>query len=129
LDERAGVKVIGLDDTIKGLKLLGASAKEMSDVGYVISREVATRARSLAPSRTGALRTSIVAARTNKGARLQTRKPLVYAAPIHWGWPSRNIRPNVFMLKAIGSRPAIYNRYQVELNKLIAKYNTGKVTK
>jgi hypothetical protein len=129
LDERGGVKVIGLDDTIKGLKLLGASAKEISDVGYVISREVATRARSLAPSRTGALRTSIVAARTNKGARLQTRKPLVYAAPIHWGWPSRNIRPNVFMLKAIGSRPAIYNRYQVELNKLIAKYNTGKVTK
>jgi hypothetical protein len=129
LDERGGVKVIGLDDTIKGLKLLGASAKEISDVGYVISREVATRARSLAPSRTGALRASIVAARTNKGARLQTRKPLLYAAPIHWGWPSRNIRPNVFMLKAIGSRPAIYNRYQVELNKLIAKYNTGKVTK
>ena len=129
MDERGGVRVIGLDDTIKGLKLLGASAKEISDVGYVISREVATRARSLAPSRTGALRSSIVAARTQKGARLQTRKPLVYAAPIHWGWPSRNIRPNVFMLKAIGSRPAIYNRYQVELNKLIQKYNTGKVTR
>lgn len=129
MDERGGVKVIGLDDTIKGLKLLGASAKEISNVGYEISREVATRARSLAPSRTGALRTSIVAARTNKGARLQTRKPLLYAAPIHWGWPSRNIRPNVFMLKAIGSRPAIYNRYQVELNKLILKYNNGKVAK
>ena len=129
MDTRGGVRVIGLDDTIKGLKLLGASAKEISDVGYQLSKEVAIRARALAPSRTGALRQSIVAARTQKGARLQTRKPLVYAAPIHWGWPKRNIRPNVFMLKAIGSRSAIYNRYQVRLNELIRKYNNGKVAK
>lgn len=98
-------------------------------MGYTLSKEVAARARNLAPSRTGALKASIAAARTVKGTRVQTRKSLVYAAPIHWGWAKRSIKPNVFMLKAIGSRSAIYNRYQTELNKLIKKYNSGKVAK
>ena len=129
MDTRGGVKVTGLDDTIKGLRKLGASDKEIQEVGYTLSKEVAARARSLAPSRTGALAGSIVAAKTVKGARIQTRKPLLYAAPIHWGWPRRNIKPNVFMLKAIGSREVIYNRYAAALNQLIKKYNNGKATK
>ena len=61
------------------------------------------------------------------GANVYTRKPIVYAAPIHWGWPKRNIKPNVFMLKAIGSRRAIFDEYRDKLNELIAKYNSSKV--
>lgn len=135
----SAVKVIGLDGTIKALKAIGTPTRAISAAGLESANIVAGEARSIAPARTGNLRSTIRPGRTQYGASIQAGgNQAVYAKPIHWGWlrdrktaralasPKgyilRGIKPNPFLAKALGyKRQEVLDAYRRNLNNLIAE--------
>ena len=133
----AGVKIIGLDSTIKALHAIGTPTKALSAAGLESARIVVGAAKPLAPSRSGKLRSSIKGIRTKYGAAVRAGGPgLEYSRPIHWGWfrdsktsralasskgyIDRNIMPNPFLARALGyNRQRVIDTYRDNMNKLI----------
>jgi hypothetical protein len=125
--EPAGVKVKGYKEAIRALQRIGVPAAEIKAAGTQAGELVANEARGLVPVKTGALRNSIrVSKALNKvsvSAGNNTRVP--YANPIHWGWFKRNIKPQPFFIKALGTtRDEVYQNYYRSLGKLIASQST-----
>jgi hypothetical protein len=125
--EPAGVKVKGYKEAIRALQRIGVPAAEIKAAGTQAGELVANEARGLAPVRTGALRNSIRVSRAlnrvSVSAGNNTRVP--YANPIHWGWFKRNIKPQPFFIKALGTtRDEVYRNYYRSLDKLIASQST-----
>lgn len=132
-----GIKILGLDETVKALQAIGTPTKAISAAGVESARIVAQAAAPLVESRTGRLRTSIKALRTKRGAAVQAGGPgLEYSKPIHWGWfrdyktaraqaspkgyINRNIKPNPFLARALGyNRQEVIDTYRKNMNKLI----------
>jgi hypothetical protein len=128
MSDVSGIKVEGLKDLNKALRLIGIPAKEMNAAakraGQVVLRESVT----LVPVRTGALRNSIKLSATNKGIAIRAGNDgrVPYANPIHWGWFKRNIKPQPFFVKALGyTRQEIYENYYREVDALIKSKSTG----
>ena len=122
MSDTSGIKVEGLKDLNKALRLIGIPAKEMNAAakraGQVVLRESVT----LVPVRTGALRNSIKLSATTKGISIRAGNEgkVRYANPIHWGWFKRHIKPQPFFTKALGyTRQEIYENYYREVDALI----------
>jgi hypothetical protein len=125
----SGVKVAGLNDAIKALRIVGVPDAEIKRAGQESGEAVANEARSLVPVRTGKLRSTIRVGKALKkitvsaGNNRQSGVP--YANPIHWGWFKRNIAPQPFFSKAIGiTRDEVYNNYLRQLDRLLDKQKT-----
>lgn len=99
-------QISGFDDEVKK-----AGRGELRSVYMGAARVVEIAAKSEAPARSGKLRGSIRSQATVRGAKVVAGGgKLVYAAPIHWGWPSRPnkarrirggpIKPNKFLMRA-----------------------------
>ena len=131
-----GIKVQGLNRSIRALKELGVPADEIKRAGSESGELVASEARKLVPVRTGRLRNSIRVSKAlrkvtiSAGNNRKSRSGVPYANPIHWGWFKRNIKPQPFFTKALGiTRDEVYRNYYDQLDKLIAKQTTkGKIT-
>lgn len=127
MSNTSGIKVKGLRSSIKALQAIGIDAKDIKSAGNEAGEIVAREARTLAPVRTGALRNTI---RTSKALNKVTvsagnngRVP--YANPIHWGWFKRNIKPQPFFVKALGTtRDEVYQNYYRSINRLIETNST-----
>jgi hypothetical protein len=125
--EPTGIKVKGLNQSIRALRAIGVPDAEIKAAGTQSGELVANQARSLVPVKTGKLRNSI---RVSKALRKVTisagnNKGIPYANPIHWGWFKRNIKPQPFFIKALGlTRDEVYQNYYKELDKLIASKST-----
>lgn len=89
------VRVVGADTLADGLAIVLREVPKMEprEVGRIILQ--AARART--PVDTGKLRASGLAS----GMDVTFHAP--YAAPIHWGWRRRNIKPNPFLTKGTES--------------------------
>jgi hypothetical protein len=128
-----GIKVQDLKYVLGALKQIGVPTAEVSAAAQEAANIVASTARTLVPTRTGALRNTI-------RAKKQARKVLVsagnntrvpYANPIHWGWfydknnfIKKNILPQPFFAKALGlTRNEVYKTYFLNINKLYNKYS------
>jgi hypothetical protein len=49
---------------------------------------------------------------------------VLYAGPIHFGWPARNIQPNPFIYEVLdGRRQEVYALYADRISQLIVKYD------
>lgn len=96
------VKFIGLKKTIRALEQAGAKTDDLKDLMHRIGGVVVSAARPLAPrGPTGRLAASIRANRAKSSAVIMAGSArLRYVAPIHWGWPARNIRPQQFLVQA-----------------------------
>jgi HK97 gp10 family phage protein len=133
------IKIVGLNETIKALKAIGTPTRAISKAGKKGAAIVASEARSIAPSRTGNLRSTIKTQVGQFGSSILAGGPsALYGNAIHWGWlrdrktaraiasPKgyilRGIKPNPFLAKALGyKRQEILDIYRIELNKLIAE--------
>jgi hypothetical protein len=98
-DRGPRVRVRGLAEAQRDLRktdqeLAGEIRKGLKGAAEV----VAAGARVRAPHRSGRLAASIKPSATNRAVAI--RSSLVYAQPIHWGWPKRNIKPNRFIERA-----------------------------
>jgi HK97 gp10 family phage protein len=133
----AGVKVKNLREVTKALKAVGVPNDAIKKAGKESGELVASEARSLAPVRTGALRSSIRVGATARGKvtvsagnNRSSRSAVPYANPIHWGWFKRNIKPQPFFITALGyTRDEIFRNYFSQMDKLIKEeYAKAKIT-
>ena len=70
------------------------------------------------PYDSGRLRRSMKHRATSSEATLESNVP--YAAPIHWGWPARNIPPQPFVYDTmVKNRDKIINKVVSELQRKI----------
>jgi hypothetical protein len=106
-------EVQGLTRLVSTLRKAGADLTDLKDANAAAGRTVADWASVTAPRRSGALGSSVRAARRVSGARVLGGGAAVpYAGPIHWGWPARNIEAQPFISKAAQStEPAWVQTY------------------
>ena len=101
MSTETGIRIAGLDELARSMKRAGQDIDELKDAHWRASEIVARAASSLAPRRSGKLAGSIRSTRQVKRARVQAgRASVPYAAPIHWGWPARNIDASMFVTRA-----------------------------
>jgi hypothetical protein len=82
-------------------RTLHDAADELADLSAANARAgdtVLGAARGRAPKRSGALAGSLFPVATPGGVRIGAR--VVYAGPVHWGWPARSIAANPFLSEA-----------------------------
>lgn len=103
---RRNVEVVGLDDVIRDLRRFDNLTKQdikgaHKDAAEPVKRE----ALQLVPKRSGKLAGTLRTAGLASGGRVRAGLGRVpYAGPIHFGWPSRNIRPQPFLFDALDAR-------------------------
>ena len=105
------------------MKRAGADIDELKDAHTRAAQIVATYAAQIAPRRSGRLAGSIRTAKQVKRARVVAgRASVPYAAPIHWGWPSRNIAAQPFMSDAAQATESEWvNAYMADVQKALDK--------
>lgn len=93
-----GIQVQGTRQLRKSLRAAGDDLAELKQA-HARAAEIAARASSdLAPVRSGALKQTIRSSGTKTAGIVRSgTKRVPYAAPIHWGWFKRGIRPNLFI--------------------------------
>lgn len=96
------VEVKGLTDTLKALDMAGADAQDMRELMHSTGNIIASAARPLAPVKTGRMAATIRAGRgkTKAVIRAGTRSRTPYAGVVHYGWPQKNIRESMFLVRA-----------------------------
>ena len=98
---QTGVKVTGAAELRRALRRMGDDLADLKAVHREASEMVAGEARSGAPVLTGRLRKTIRSGATKTRAYVSAgRKAVPYAAPIHFGWPARNIEAQPFLYDA-----------------------------
>lgn len=115
------LKIDGARELRAALKKAGASVTELKAAHAKVAQIVADQAADRAPARSGRLRASIRGSGTNTAAIVRAGRAAVpYAAPIHWGWPRRHIRPNPFIYTAAEhTQPAWEIQYLAAIEYLI----------
>jgi hypothetical protein len=124
-----GIKIVGLNKTIRELRSLEGIDPELKKIGLESAQIVVNRARPLTPVRTGRLQGSIKASPVLRGAVVKAgnKGKLAYAAPIHWGWPARNITGMPFITAALRyTKAQVLDTYEKGLQKLINHRGLGR---
>ena len=117
------VRVMGARELRRALKKAGENMSELRTAHKNAGLTVANAARGRAPRRTGRLDASVKSKPTTTKARVGSN--LVYAAPIHWGWPDRNISPNPWLWSAAKETEATWIAdYEREIQAIIRKVET-----
>ena len=103
------VSVEGLSRLRATLAEAGAQLDDLKAAHAAAAQFVADTAAARAPVRTGALANSIRSSGTKRAGVIRAgNKAVPYAGPIHWGWPSRNIKANRFMTDAAATTEAAW---------------------
>ena len=124
MPKRAAVEVEGARQLRKALTELGDDAVDdlkvvnMEGVDIVLA-EALTRV----PVRSGRLYETVRGSATKTRGTIRAGfKKVPYAGPIHFGWPARNIEPNLFLYDAVDERRAeVIAVYKKNIGKLIKK--------
>lgn len=93
-----GVRIEGLAKLTKEMKDVGIDINDLHQAFGQIARDAAEEMRRHVPQRSGNLARTIKPGRTKNRAVVSIgSKRVVYAAPINYGWPKRNIKPAGFI--------------------------------
>ena len=124
------VKIEGLSKLQRDLRKLSTDALDLNKEEFLetnkrVAEIIIGDSKKYVPVLTGALAQSVRNASTKKSAKVRAGNVGVpYAGPIHFGWPSRGIRPNPFFYDAIDNRrDEVRDRYVDLVDKLTIKYN------
>ena len=127
---RDAIKVEGLSKVQRDLRKLSTDALDLNKTEFLetnkqVAEIVINETKKYVPILSGALAAAIRNASTKKSAKIRVGNVGVqYAGPIHFGWPSRSIRPNPFIYDAIDSRrEEVRDRYDNLVEHLIKKYD------
>lgn len=117
------IQVTGLKELVAECKAVSkALPKELAAINKDAAAALVPIARGLCPHVTGDLASSIRAGATARSGTIKAggTKGVLYAPPIHWGWPSRNISPQPFLMEALqGNVLAISERYEKNLQTFL----------
>jgi hypothetical protein len=124
------VKIEGLSKLQRDLRKLSTDALDLNKEEFLetnkrVAEIIIGESKKYVPVLTGALAQSVRNASTKKSAKVRAGNVGVpYAGPIHFGWPSRGIRPNPFFYDAIDNRRnEVRDRYVDLVDKLTMKYD------
>lgn len=121
------LRIEGLRETLRDLRQLSKDARDdMKETHRNAGEVVASLARTLAPSRTGQLSKTIRSNPTQRQGRVSIGRgvSVPYAAPIHFGWPARRIKPQPFVYDALDNRrDEIFRLYDERIGLLIREHN------
>lgn len=127
---RDAIKVEGLSKVQRDLRKLSTDALDLNKTEFLetnkqVAEIVINETKKYVPILSGALAAAIRNASTKKSAKIRVGNATVqYAGPIHFGWPSRSIRPNPFIYDAIDSRrDEVRDRYDNLVEHLVKKYD------
>jgi len=117
----AGVRVTGLNETVRALQRLGVEVDDIKDVMADIAAEGARLAGQYAPRRSGRLAATVRGNRAKGKAVVTAGKAKVpYAGAINYGWPGRGIKGRFFMQKADEAlAPEAVKRLEAGIDRLI----------
>lgn len=117
------IYVVGLRQLRRQLTEAADDFADLKDANRRSAEIVADEASRRAPVASGKLRSDIRISATKKTGIVRAgRKAIPYAAPIHWGWPARGIRPNLFASKAAkATEPEWVAEYERRMNEIIDK--------
>lgn len=117
----AGVRVTGLNETVRALQRLGVEVDDIKDVMADIAAEGARLAGQYAPRRSGRLAASVRGNRAKGKAVVTAGKAKVpWAGPVNYGWPARGIKGRFFMQKADQAlAPEAVRRLEAGIDRLI----------
>lgn len=96
------IDVDGADRVARGLR---RAAGDLGELGEPAADAAARLAARLAPVLTGRLRASISSNAAGPAGRVHVG--VVYAAPIHYGWPARGISPQPYADADLLTAPAV----------------------
>jgi hypothetical protein len=82
-------------ETRRALRRMGDRATDLEPADTAAGEMVLAEARRQAPKKSGELARSLELVPTRPGVMVTT--DLVYAGPIHYGWPRRNIEAQPFL--------------------------------
>ena len=119
----ARIQVEGAAELQRAMKRMGADLKDLTKVNRAASDIVAQDARVGAPRLTGALSRTIKPGARKTVGYVQAGSRLVpYAGPIHFGWPRRNIEPQLFLYDALESRrDQVVDVYEKRVSELVRR--------
>jgi hypothetical protein len=87
----SGVKVEGARALRRALREAGDDLSDLKDIHFQVAQFVAEVAYGTAPRRSGDLAETIRPNASKTRARVAAgNSKVVYAGPIHWGWPARS---------------------------------------
>jgi len=117
------VQVEGATEFRRALKVMGADLKEFTKINKAAAEIVARRARQNAPRKSGKLAGAIKAgARQTRGFVSAGKKAVPYAGPIHYGWPTRNIEAQPFLLDAVDdTRDEVVDQYERMIADMVVR--------
>jgi hypothetical protein len=120
---RSLVKVEGARELRATLKAAGDSFADLKAANAAAAGIVAPVAAGRAPVRTGRLAATVRPAGTKVAAIIRAGRAAVpYAGPIEFGWPSRNIEPQGFIVPAArDTEPQWTEVYWAAINRIIAR--------
>lgn len=117
----ATVEVTGLRQFVRAMEAKGAALADLKAAMQATGEMIAQTARPLTNPQTGRLAGSVRPSKTKNKAVVRAggaRTP--HAAPQHFGWPRRNIRPKLFLYKAADQRrDQILTKFHQEIAKAI----------
>jgi hypothetical protein len=121
----AAVRIKGLNEVTRNLKMFGATAEDLKEANSLISRKVASDAAANAPVKTGKLANSVRGNRQQRKASIIAGSASVkYAGVIEYGYPKRNIAARAFLRRAgWDNQSFIIEQYEKNINSIIRKYN------
>ena len=123
------VRVEGGRELRRKFREVGDDMTDLKDLHKELADDVAGTAKTKTPVRSGRLRNSIRGSGTQTAARVRAgnnRKSgptsVPYAAPIHFGWGRRGIKPQPFLYEALDDRrQEVIDRYNDEIDSIIRK--------
>lgn len=124
MGQSAGVRVEGLNKTLRNLQRFGVEAEELKDAFTEVGRKVVLNAQSLAPARSGALRQSIRASRAKASATIRAGNNggKYYASFVEYGTKRQSAQE--FVTTAVKrNEQYTVSRIQYELDKLSKKHD------
>lgn len=112
------VRVEGADRLRATMRAAGVKLRDLSAVNRRTAAKVVQAAAPSAPRRTGVLAASVRPQGTQRVAAM--RSTLVYAPPIHFGWPGHNIAPQPWLYDAaVATEPEWTGYYEDEVDKIL----------
>jgi hypothetical protein len=108
---------------------MGIDLKDFKTINRLLAENVAEEARGRVPVVEGTLKGDIRGGGTKTRAYVSVgRKRIPYAGPIHFGWPARNIQPNMFLYEAMDSRAdEVQEVYARRVDELAMRTRTNAI--
>ena len=129
-DSRDPIKITGLSEVQRNLRKLSTDALDLNKTEFLetnkkVAEIIINESKKYVPVLTGALAAAIRNASTKKSAKVRAGNVGVqYAGPIHFGWPSRLIKPQPFIYEALDQRIGeVISVYNNAIDELGRKYD------